>query len=477
MFISQCSLWGLQTGVQSILSVPVLQFFSALKDPVRAQQKRLGAILKAVQESEQATRIPHFSSIRTVKEFQERVPLCRYETLEADIEAIKVGKARVFTSAPVLRFEKTGGSSGTAKYIPQTALLLKEFQQGLIPWLWDLYTQRPKIKCGPSYWSLSPLGQKKGTTFGGIPVGTVDDSHYFPSFFQKALAQILAVPGLLAEFPEIESCRYVTLRYLLEKPHLRFMSVWNPSFLTLLWEALERHADRLLEDLKQGTCRPPFPDLHTQQFGQSILSRLSFRKQPCRAQQLRLRLSQKLHPKEVWPHLQLISCWTAANASYFLDPIRKLFPDVEIQGKGLLSTEGVVTLPLFEAPAPVLAITSHFYEFIESSSQTLCSLEALELGKNYEVVLSTSGGFLRYRTGDQVRLEGFFEKTPCFQFLGRVDQVCDLVGEKLHSQDVESLLQCAFKKRFGSLPKFFMLAPELGPPAHYHLFMEVDITP
>jgi hypothetical protein len=40
---------------------------------------------------------------------------------------------------------------------------------------------------------------------------------------------------------------------------LRLVSVWHPSFLTLLLEALPRHRDRLVEDLARGRVSPPGP--------------------------------------------------------------------------------------------------------------------------------------------------------------------------------------------------------------------------
>ena len=45
--------------------------------------------------------------------------------------------------------------------------------------------------------------------------------------------------------------------------------------------------------------------------------------------------------------------------------LRELFPQVEIQPKGLLATEGCVSFPLTRRPAPVLAVRSHFFEFQE----------------------------------------------------------------------------------------------------------------
>ena len=52
----------------------------------------------------------------------------------------------------------------------------------------------------------------------------------------------------------------------------------------------------------------------------------------------------------------------------FLPELRALFPGVEIQGKGLLATEGVISIPLMGRPAPVPAVTSHFLEFLDEGA-------------------------------------------------------------------------------------------------------------
>ncbi|MFP2930220.1 GH3 auxin-responsive promoter family protein [Pyxidicoccus sp. 3LG] len=100
----------------------------------------------------------------------------------------------------------------------------------------------------------------------------------------------------------------------------------------------------------------------------------------------------------------------------------------------------------------------------------------LERGRAYTVLLSTSGGLLRYRLGDLVRVEGFLHATPCLRFLGRADAVCDLVGEKLAATRVGAVLDATLPALFGGArPHFAMLAPEWPsapePPA-YRLFLE-----
>ncbi|MET0404846.1 MAG: GH3 auxin-responsive promoter family protein, partial [Cystobacter sp.] len=269
------------SGLRMALAPSALRFHRALLRPERAQEVCLSRVLHAVAGSAQAERVPGFSRVRTAREFQDAVPPSSPDSVLADIESLKAGAARVLTREPVTRFEPSGGSSGASKYIPVTRGLLDEFHQALAPMLFDLLTARPAVRAGPSYWSISPIGRKQGRTPGGIPVGSMEDAAYFPRFLQPLLTRVFAVPGAVAHLPDVESCRYVTLWFLVAREDLALLSVWNPSFLTLLLDALERHGERLAEDLERGVCRPPGGDVG------DVLARMRFTPQPRRAQALR----------------------------------------------------------------------------------------------------------------------------------------------------------------------------------------------
>ena len=457
-------------GLRAALAPSALRFHRALQRPELAQAECLARVLRAVAGSRQAERIPGFDRLRSAREFQEAVPMSTPDTVAADVERIAAGEPRVLTGAPVLRFEPSGGSSGASKLVPMTSGLLGEFHRALAPMLFELLHQRPALRAGPSYWSISPMGNKGGRTAGGIPVGSVEDSAYFPRFLQPLLARVFAVPGEVARLPDVESCRYVTLGYLVACEDLALISVWNPSFLTLLMDALEQHGERLADDLERGTCRPPG-------LGECSPLSLRFTPRPERAHVLRRALSEGLQGRALWPRLSLLSMWTDAQAAHAVGPARRRFEGIEVQGKGLLATEGVITLPLFDSPAPVLAVRSHFYEFADPHQPGARPRLAheLEQGREYVVLLSTSGGLLRYRLGDLVRVEGFHGLTPCLRFLGRADAVSDLVGEKLAATRVTAVLDTTLLTVFnGHRPRFAMLAPEWEAPPAYRLFVETD---
>ena len=55
----------------------------------------------------------------------------------------------------------------------------------------------------------------------------------------------------------MDAFRYATLRHLLQADDLRLISVWNPTFLTLLLDALAANWGPLLDDLAAGTLTLP----------------------------------------------------------------------------------------------------------------------------------------------------------------------------------------------------------------------------
>lgn len=132
----------------------------------------------------------------------------------------------------------------------------------------------------------------------------------------------------------------------------------------------------------------------------------------------------------LWPRLSLISCWAQAQAAPYAREIRNRFPGIPVQGKGLLATEGLVSIPWQADQAPVLAVLSGFYEFRDASGVAHVA-DDVRVGEDYELLMTTSSGLYRYRIGDRVRVAGFIERTPTIEFLGRSGVNCDLVGEKL----------------------------------------------
>jgi hypothetical protein len=436
-------------------------FHSALDNPEEVQRRLLLDLLKRNRACAFGGQYG-FESIRSVREYQDRVPVTTYDELAPWIERIQSGEREVLTSEPVLAFEKSSGSASAAKYIPYTQTLRRQFQLALAPWITDMHRAFPRISRGCAYWVVTPLSREREVTRGGIPVGFESDAEYFGPLQQWILGKTMAVPSDLARVPELEDCIYLTLRFLLQARSLAFISVWSPSFLLILLDRLQQHGERLVRDLHNGNA--------------NVVSRVSPKltrlliRDARQAENLQAMLRRgHIEAIGLWPQLACISCWTSAASASMRSELERRFPGVSVQGKGLLATEGVVSIPIEEYRAPVAAVTSHFLEFCDEHSGECRLVAELDEGREYSVVLTTGGGLWRYRLGDRVRVVGFAKRTPLLEFVGKEDCVSDLRGEKLNAVFVANTLAGFESCRVAG---FAMLAPSDSGPPHYTLFLE-----
>ena len=442
------------------------RFMAALHDPAPAQWAILRRTLDAGADAVYG-RAHGFASIRSAREFAERVPLVTYDDVERWVARIAAGEQHVLTRDVVRFMEPTGGSSGVLKLIPYTSQLLAEFSSAMMPWVADLLAHRPALMRGRAYWAITPPGRRPSQTAGGLPVGMQDDAAYFPAPLRALLRRGLAVPAAVAAAPDIPSCRYLTLLALLGASDLALISVWSPSFLVLLAGALDEQFDRLLHDLERGTVSIPLDAPLAARIQRALPAR------PARARALRVRFG--THAPEdlgrIWDGLSLISCWTEGHAARALSGVRARFPGVELQGKGLVSTEGVVSIPWLEAAAPVAALTSHYLEFLDPRDGRTFPAHLVEVGGTYETVITTGGGLYRYRTRDLVRVDGMYRRAPMLSFQGRADGASDMAGEKLTAPLVERAIDAAAYAA-GRAPTFAMLVPAWDPMPHYRLYLD-----
>lgn len=405
----------------------------------------------------------HFGTIKSYDDFKRQVPLNDYDDFKPWIARIQKGEKQILTADPVTHLVPTSGSSGARKLIPFTATLQREFGRGLGAWITDLYRRHVSVVRGTAYWSISPDVPLENET-SAVPVGFDDDSAYLGGAKKRLVNAVLAAPSELRLVPDVEQFRYLTLLCLLRRTDLSLISVWHPSFLSLLLDAMPKFWDELLADIASGNCR------YSKSCPPAVLSALHLRPWPQRAKELEA--ANPLNPASLWPRLKIISCWGDAHAKLGKADLQRHFPSAFIQSKGLLATECFVTLP-FAGRYP-LAVTSHFFEFLDERGQIFL---AHELKKNgiYEVVVTTGGGLWRYRLRDQVKVVDCCGETPSLQFLGRAETISDRCGEKLSEPFVAEAIRLA-TIHLSSPPRFALLAPdENDSGCGYTLYVEGDV--
>lgn len=416
-----------------------------------------------------------FARIGSVREYQQALPLRDYQDFAPLIERIRRGETNVLTAEPVLLLEPTGGSSGSSKLIPYTAGLKRQFQRGLAPWIADLFRNHPGLLNGESYWSVTPVVTRAATEGGAIPIGFEDDSEYVGGLGKWLVRAVQAVPEELKQVSDIASFWYLTLLFLLRSRDLALISIWNPTFLTILDQHLQRWWPRLAEDIASGGLTLPLP------LEPALAEKLrrQHRPDPQRGAEIRQACLAGASRAEIyatlWPRLRLLSCWQDGAALAPAQELSRLFPAVTLQGKGLIATEGFMTLPLHGLNGCLPAYRSHFLEFLPLEGGEIRLLHELEAERSYALVITTAGGLYRYQMHDLVQVTGFFHGAPLLRFVGKAGHISDHFGEKLHEEHVAAVLQ-QVTTIHGLRPLFCMLAYEESPVPAYLLFIEEPIA-
>lgn len=246
-----------------------------------------------------------------------------------------------------------------------------------------------------------------GEAYWSVSPGAESDEELLGPLERRLVRAVQAVPSSVRLTADIESWRRETLAALLRCRNLSLISVWHPSFLQLL-------------------------------------------------------IPEDLDPVAAWPRLRVISCWADGNAAAAAGSVAQRFPHARVIPKGLLSTEGFVSIPFRGAHA--LTYRSHFYEFRDGHDVVLA--HQLQTGRRYGVILTTGGGLYRYDTEDVVEVTGFAGQCPLLRFIGRANHVSDHFGEKLNEIFVREQMESAL----GGLPReLAMLACERS---SYVLYVE-----
>ncbi|WP_369585369.1 GH3 family domain-containing protein [Kingella oralis] len=427
----------------SLLAPAHTAYQTALHHPQRTQAQILHAILRSNQHS-QFGQQHHFAHIRNPEDYAQRVPIQSYETLAPLIARHAHGERNLLTSSPIIQFEETGGSTAGAKLIPYTAPLLTAFQHGIHAWFADLIAHRPRAFSGSLYFIISPAARRHSHTAGGIPIGTGNDLNYLGSALAGHIApQILHHPQLAqAQSPEDWQIRTAAL--LAQSPSLSLISAWSPTLLLNLIHTLHQQQDRILSQIPDAARRRT--------------------------------LAQALAPtvpntQKIWARLDTISCWDSHTAAAPAAQLRQLFPHAHLQGKGLLATEGITTLPFSGCLLP--ALTSHYYEFADEHNR-IHRLHQLQHGNRYRLILTTQGGLYRYDTQDWLLAQASpHANVPSLHFIGRSSLTSDLVGEKL----TEAFAAQVIRQTLAPVSSCLLLQGSTTPQPHYILWHEPTFTP
>lgn len=446
------------------------KFDAMTLDPLRRQRELLMKMVRANKDTLYG-REHNFSSIRTIEDFQKNVPVNNYETLRPYIRKMLSGSEGVLIKDKVIFFGITSGTTNKPKLIPVTKDSRRSKKKVMDLWLYHLLSKHPKALDGKALVIMSPAVE--GYAPSGVPLGSESGDGYknMPPFVRKKYA----LPYEAFCIKNYEARYYTILRIAMGQNVTNFATL-NPLTILVLCQKIEKYSRHIIDDIRKGSL--------SGSFGINYWIRKAIEKtlkpDPQRAQFLEKLLAEKgaLLPKDFWPNIETIECWTGGTVGMYIPEIAKYFPkDIKIRDFGYVSSEARCSLPISDdGPSGILTIGTNFYEFIpeediEKPSPRYLTADRLEKNKRYYIIFTTIGGLYRYNIDDIIKVVSFYNATPIIEFIQKGKNVSSATGEKLYESQVVSAINKA-KEMTSVNVEFFCACLEKQIPPGYSFLVE-----
>ncbi len=466
---------GLKTALTLTQRPRLRALLQSAKEPDETQLRVLRGILAGNASTTFGAK-HGFSGINTIAEYRRAVPVQGYEDLRELVERQELtGEPCLTVERPVF-YNRTSGTVTAAKNIPVTEAGLKRL--------------RDRQRLGTFVWSVgAPILSGKvfavggaaveGHLPGGTPYGSASGKLHENQ--PRLLQGRYVLPPALTAVADYQ-LRYLAMAILgVSEPAVTCIATANPSTLTQLLSLINQHAELVLEAVATGRL----PDEVAAGVGEAA-PLLNLRPRHSRALSLQKRLDADglLTYADFWPDLAGVVTWTGGSCGVALGSLKPTLPErclvievgwvaSEMQGTINVDARNNTCLPLLE---------DTFFEFTERDASAvhrneiafqdteMLTLDELETGRDYNVVVTTSDGLYRYDMSDIVRVTGRLNATPTLEFVQKASGITSITGEKLYETQVLGAVPPALTEH--RLPSSFFIMLADVEAARYTLYVE-----
>lgn len=462
----------------------VLAAFDQMAEhPQDVNNKMLFEILKANEDTEYGKKYG-FADIHTVEDFQKKVPVSIYDDYAGYIlEMSEEGKENVITSGKIVHYNKSSGTVGNPKRIPlseQAYGIIQKYNGAYRFGLIDAEMEEEDWidgRCMSVTESTSEQHYvKSGTSYGALSVKMMAP-------YRQFLGMGFTSPDE-ATYPDTETnTRYLHIRYGLMDKNITNLSGNFLGYMLEILRYMEQNWKMLVKDIAEGTI-----DESVKMPGE-VRKRLEENLQPMpeRAKELEEIFAQGFEepivPK-LWPNVRVVTGVGGGGFKVYADKIRKRYTgdSIALYYTGINASEGIISVPYRlndEKSVPIP--DALFYEFLPVDAEddfTKCvTMDQLEIGKEYELIITNMSGFYRYRMRDSVRITGRYKGLPIMEFLCRMDQTVSIMGEKTTEVALRTAAEDTAKELGYNMIDFSVYPDVNHVPPRYIYFMEIENLP
>ncbi|XP_037475288.1 probable indole-3-acetic acid-amido synthetase GH3.8 [Triticum dicoccoides] len=422
--------------------------------------------------------------------FRAKVPVVSYDDLKPYIQRIANGDTSpVLSASPVTDFfTSSGTSAGEPKLIPniEDEGRRRQLIVGLLTAVINSHFPGADKGKGLYFMFVKP----ETRTPGGLTAWPALTSVYKSEIFRPALEHHYTSPRAAVLCADAFQSMYAQMVCGLCRRHevLRIGAVFTASLLRAI-RFLQLNWEQLADDIEAGALSPRvIIDSSVREAVAGILRRPDpelarlVRQECCKGDWAGI-------VTRIWPNTRYLDVVvTGAMAQYV--------PALEHYGGGLpmvstlyASSEcfmGINLRPLCD-PSEVsytLMPNVAYFEFLpvdkeatgEADARQLVDLGRVEAGRVYEVVVTTYTGLNRYRVGDVLRVSGFHNAAPQFQFVRRQNVLLSVETDKTDEAELQRAVERAaelLRLHGASVAEYTSRACTERIPGHYVVYWEL----
>jgi hypothetical protein len=363
-----------------------------MKHPQELQNNLLQELLQHARHTEVGRKYG-FASIKNYQQFEDQVPLSRYEDIDGDIARCRRGESNIFWPEDIKYFAMSSGTTNSrSKFIPVSEQSLQDCHYAAAKDLLCMYlNNNPDSRLftgkGLRLGGSKKLDKKSGTAAGDLSSILIDNMPFWADYSSTPSNEVALMAEWETKMPAIVR----------ETIHEKVTSLAGvPSWMMVL-----------LNNVLETTGKD------------NIL--------------------------QVWPDMEVFFHGGVSFEPY-QEPYKKLLPNNEIKYyESYNASEGFFAIQDSNDSKDLLLMLDYgiFYEFIPmdaygSPHQKIIPLEQVELNKNYAIVITTNAGLWRYVIGDTVR---FTSASPYrIKVTGRTKHHINVFGEELIIENAEEAL-------------------------------------
>ena len=444
--------------------------------------ERAGAVNRAVlheilsaNASTQYGRLHGFAAISRAEDYKQRVPLSGYQDFEPYIEEIAAGAEGILTTEPVKYFGLSSGTTGRQKRIPVTSKASRIVNMNMMFFQHALLRHAlPSARTEGKGLLLMNMLQS-GATGAGIPTGSGTSGGV--KTMQKIVPYFWVSPLTVLQIADQPTANYLHLLFALQERNLAYIGAPFPSAIVQLFAVLEEKGLELVRDVEQGRISETLP---LEPENRALLEK-GLRANPRRAAEVEREWAQGMQgiAQRLWPKMAYLSCVAGGPFSIYVERLRHYGGGLPIYSAIYGATEAVIGLAAeLDVAQYVVSPRAAYYEFIplqesDAAQPLTLDVDEVEVGRDYEIVLTSHAGFYRYRLGDVVRVVGRCGQAPILEFCYRKGQLLNLAGEKTSEAALTFALQAAALALEAIVSDFSVVEDLDGSPCRYKVFLEV----